>query len=61
MAEMNCGNCRFWVHRIPQSVLGECHGGPPTARPEAQLKGRWPKTEANDWCGQWKARADATN
>ena len=61
MAERNCGSCEYWIHRIRTSGLGECHGGPPTARLEAQLKAVWPKTESTDWCGQFEAKQDTNH
>ena len=59
--EERCGNCRYWMHLIPQSSLGECHGSPPTARLEAQRKAVWPKTESKDWCGQFDAKQDTND
>ena len=61
MEERNCGSCRFWIPRIRKSILGECHGGPPTARPGQNRKAVWPKTESTDWCGQFEAKQDTND
>ena len=56
--EKKCENCRFWIHKIRASSLGECHGAPPTARESMQLAGIWPKTKSDDWCGVFDAKED---
>lgn len=59
-----CENCFFW-ERVSRS-FGRCHRLPPSPYaiprdgPDDNPKGdpviSWPKTEANDWCGEWQQK-----
>jgi hypothetical protein len=59
----DCRSCRFWTGK--DAPVGQCRRMPPVkssilhgevmsaARPE------WPSTNADDWCGEWRAVGSA--
>jgi len=57
---MRCRTCRFW-EEINQS-LGRCHRYAPRPRVKEGTGNRmsliplWPKTKADEWCGDWSVR-----
>lgn len=46
-----CSACRFWSVLLP--AVGECRRRPPTVIPDEE-RGRWPQTQATDWCGEFQ-------
>jgi hypothetical protein len=67
----NCAACTFWKKpKELNSATGECHRYAPSPigaiyKPndvEATLErgARWPYTEEEDWCGEWKSGPNPT-
>lgn len=65
---MRCDRCAYWDHRevahsalaiAPQDAqaFGRCRRHAPHL-PRAGMRGEWPTTEANDWCGEFTERGD---
>ena len=55
----SCKMCEYW------DEIGRCRRQAPTAIPQPTQTGVtrlyvlvWPKTEADDWCGEFKLRND---
>lgn len=44
-----CRTCQWWDGE-PEWDIATCRRFPPTH------EGRWPDTEATDWCGEWRPR-----
>ena len=44
-----CEVCRWWEAVKSSQNLGTCHRHAPT---EPSKKHNWPKTQADDWCGE---------
>lgn len=68
----SCVDCKFWdydedlsdppeAHPMLRSSYGLCRRFPPTVHPIAHVRSDeeaiFPVTEANNWCGEWKACA----
>ncbi len=59
-----CETCRFWEEGIADAVAwGTCKRFPPqkiefTVFDEGGCvhEGRWPDTEKDSWCGEWKGK-----
>lgn len=56
----NCGNCRFWISQDcrrypPQMTMWATDNQHPLTYVAAPT---WPQTSRDDWCGEWKDRAD---
>jgi hypothetical protein len=55
-----CGECRYWKPHAARDDWpdGHCRRSPPsmivTDAGEVVEESRWPSTERNDWCGEWK-------
>jgi len=63
---MVCGRCLYWdqvnqPHAVPidhtTAPLGRCRRHTPRL-PQSGMRGEWPTTETNDWCGEFKERGD---
>jgi hypothetical protein len=63
---MVCGRCVYWDHIGPSHVenidhaaagFGRCRRHTPSL-PLIGMRGEWPTTETNDWCGEFKERGD---
>lgn len=63
MTDASCGACMFWKEwkksEGRETVWGNCHRMPPSYVEEYKnMKcGRWPATHAENWCGEFKAKA----
>jgi len=62
-AARSCDACRYWWQekvRRTAAGWGQCRRMPPSLPSDREdklkLVGIWPETEANDWCGEWRAR-----
>ena len=63
MAEERCDGCRFWleVYEDENEGAGICRRFPPRSLTEP-IDGdyaHWSRTGASDWCGEFRAKADA--
>jgi len=53
---MQCGRCKYWSRLaaggvpIPDPRLGECRRWPPVLCGQG-VRGSWPHTTSEDWCG----------
>jgi hypothetical protein len=61
-----CNNCIFWEYyeeRFAVDDEGNCKRFPPVLVPLRNGDGAWtervPKTEANDWCGEFRPSKNA--
>lgn len=66
----SCLNCRFWVrykcHRFPPTVISETEsyeqnlvGGDVASGVASNSKSVWPKTDMDDWCGEYQREVES--
>ena len=61
MSDERCRTCRFWMEW--SAISGSCRRVAPApvvkrSRYESQDGDLvWPRTDAEDWCGEWQERA----
>lgn len=59
---MKCQTCKFWDET--NESLGTCHRYAPQPRVKEETGNRirvvplWPKTRAEQWCGDWSVRVE---
>jgi len=56
---VRCADCRYWDAAGPSDDRRLCRRNPPTkygAVGDDYLMGVWPRTEADDWCGEGVAK-----
>jgi len=51
--EEKCLECHYW-EPIDSKDTGECRFNPPTLTVKGRATNCWPKTNGEDWCGQFK-------
>jgi hypothetical protein len=57
MMEENCANCKFWASARDEDGPEACLRYPPVVyqTKDGHHDFTWPDTNAEDWCGEWKA------
>jgi hypothetical protein len=59
-----CENCKYWAEKSVIEKLGHCQKYAPRSTLRSPLKGTealdtvWPRTRADDWCGEWQAKVE---
>lgn len=50
---MRCDTCKYWTAN-PEAGGGVCHRYAPRPQDQRYITVNWPRTDANDWCGEWR-------
>jgi hypothetical protein len=50
--ERQCNTCKYWVGNREGTRMGDCRRYAP--RPGVSFG--WPKTNPDDWCGEYKSK-----
>ena len=53
--ETNCGNCNYWIP-TPGVGGGKCCRNAPKPSNSRLDKTYWPRTDAEDVCGEWEQK-----
>lgn len=52
---MKCETCKYW-EGTPAVGGGNCHRYAPRPSGERTNTTTWPRTDANNWCGEFRER-----